>query len=114
MNKRHKKRLLNVAKACREMKEPAEFDMRFYSDCGTPACAFGNYAFRNDLQKSFHLTYNAAVTTNGDPVGFHEDIKPHFGLTINETIKIFDINGCGGAKTNIRAAEYIENFVREQ
>ena len=131
MKKLHKKRLLNVAKACRETKYAKIFAMDAFGyagkGCGTPACALGNYAFRRDLQRSYKLDGNdiqtndcASVFNYGDEFyehgGFEAwgEMKQHFGLTQTEMDELFSAHGCGGAKTNIAAAEYIENFVLRQ
>ncbi len=59
MNKRQKKRLLNVAKALRETQTPDDFRMSLFGNaCGTPACALGHYASRTDLQKAFVFRVN--------------------------------------------------------
>jgi hypothetical protein len=71
----NKERLLNVAKALRESPNPDHFDMRRYvNQCGTPACAFGHYAARDDLQDAF------SINTTQDPNRW-----PHQGVYLRAT-----------------------------
>lgn len=124
----NKERLLNVAKALRESPNPEQFSMkRHVNTCGTPACAFGHYAARADLQSEFSINtaedpmrfecdgvYRLA---NGEaiPTGYDmREVREHFGLTPVQIDDLFCSSGCDGAKTPIEAAEYIERFVAEQ
>lgn len=121
MNKVQRKRLLNVARACRETKTPDLFTMRaFAHPCGTPACALGNYAARRDLQRSFYLVNRVqgsepywlqpAGTTY--TVGFDgQEVHEHFGIDYDESQELFGPNGCRSASTGNKAADYIERFV---
>ena len=125
MKYEHRKRLLNVAKACRETKYPNKFDMTaFAHPCGTPACALGNYAARRDLQRTFTLlrscdsgTYWLGVKDAGEPgglriAGFDDDaVEEHFGVNFKEARELFNAGGCNKARTGNEAAEYIERFV---
>lgn len=71
----NKEALLNVAKALRESPNPEQFDMsRYVNACGTPACAFGHYAAREDLQEVF------SINTTADPNRF-----PHQGVHLRAT-----------------------------
>lgn len=120
-------RLLNVARALRESPNPDKFDMVKYGHpCGTPACALGHYAARRDLQDAFGLR---ALSTSRDLYVTHDglttwyddfDVREHFRLDTydddeeegwSEAEELFGGRGCGGAKTAIEAAEYIEAFV---
>jgi hypothetical protein len=123
----HKERLLNVAKALRESKNPEQFSMtRHVNACGTPACAFGHYAARGDLQSEF------SIDTEQDPSRWPSDgvyhlidglahpcsfdmssVREHFDLSPAAIELLFGGDGCGDAKTAIAAAEYIEHFVAE-
>jgi hypothetical protein len=123
----HKKRLLNVARACRETEHVEDFDMgSFGGACGSPACALGNYAFSRNLQRSFRLIGGNICDNEGNDLfgsAYADDllgvemtwnvIKDHFGLHEDVMDELFEETGCGGAKTNIEAAEYIENFVAQ-
>ena len=113
MKQIHKQRLLNVAKACRETAHPAAFTMFYFGhDCGTPACAMGNYAFRRDLQRTFILRGQDVLTKASDSdLRTWIDMRVHFGITEAETVELFDTDGCGGAETHEQAATYIEKFV---
>lgn len=116
----NKERLLNVARALRESPAPDQFRMsRFFNSCGTPACAWGHYCSRTDLQSEFviprdTLSVGPALpkTTDGWAAGMSSGfIEIHLDISEDEMIELFDSDGCGGAKTAIEAAEYIEDFV---
>lgn len=116
-------RLLNVAKALRESKRPGNFTMRRYVNvCGTPACAFGHYAAREDLQDDFsintkedpHRHFDEGVhdRQTGAPIMYDaEKVCEHFGATYEQLVPFFEYNGCGNAKTASEAAEWIERWV---
>lgn len=123
----HKKRLLNVAKALRESKNPKAFNMNSliwdYLDalhpCGTPACALGHYAARTDLQhflkiRGFTVRYLSGGNLDAYYLnsGGDRKLQNHFGLSGDEVIELFDSDGCGDAKTPKAAAKYIEDFVK--
>ena len=117
MNKAQKKRLLNVAKALRDDKDPEKFTMASFSNCGTPACALGHYAARRDLQNIFRLTrggWLGLVGKRGDLGIDAEEVEKHFGIDYEQSEQLFGMRGCGGAKTPLAAAEYIEQFVARQ
>lgn len=109
-------RLLNVAKALRESKTPRKFTMEFYGhDCGTPACAFGHYASRTDLQRAWKLNEDGNPVYRRGPdrdlLSGYDDATNHFGIDPGEADEVFGVNGCGRAKTTKSAALYIERFV---
>lgn len=117
----NKERLLNVAKALRESPNPGEFTMERYGTtargCRTPACALGHYAYRTDLQDEFTLSVGVGSIAlrgreNISVDYWGEQIKNHFGLDRDSVFNLFATCGCGGARTAIEAAKYIENFVR--
>jgi hypothetical protein len=122
----HAQRLLNVARACRESPFADKFTMRRHvTPCGTPACAFGNYAARPDLQSEYTIELtpshdgqfyaNEGVKWRGHPCTYDDQIvRDHFGLEYEEIEELFGELGCGKAKTNIQAAEYIERFVAQR
>lgn len=87
--------------------------------CATPACAFGHYAVRHDLQRSFRLehsrynevwpfTFAREYMGNGfkDP-----HVLSHFGITVEESRDLFGCLGCGDAKTPAEAIAYIRRFI---
>jgi hypothetical protein len=114
----NKERLLKVARALRESREPKKFTMEKYGhSCGTPACALGHYASRRDLQHTFVLktdeyggcsVYNKSDHHAGYLSGEAEE---HFGLDELQIHLLFGPGGCGGAKTTKQAARFIEKFV---
>lgn len=136
MNAVQKQRLLDVARACREAPKPNDFTMeRFGNQCGTPACALGHYAMRTDLQDRFTLVKPAEdymwpmLEFDGQVQWCDgEDICEWFGITQDEAIELFASTGCTGyvpgededddderpdfVTDPIKAAEYIEDFVR--
>lgn len=110
----NKERLLNVAKALREAPEPEKFTMIQFvhlapeGGCGSPACALGHYAFRQDLQSAF------TQDTFGPQSGIgcaSEEVLEHFGITEMQACQLFDSRGCDDANTPTEAADYIEKFV---
>jgi hypothetical protein len=108
------KRLLDVARACRETRHPRKFSMRLFSyDCKTPACALGNYAHRADLQNRFRLMPMGLALIDGRRALAcdSEEIRDYFSLSIPEAGELFCSTGCNDAKTPRQAAEYIEFFV---
>lgn len=120
----NKERLLNVAKALREAKNPEAFNMNFHLDheCGTPACAFGHYAARQDLQGAFKIAFDGRwkayniETTDGQNENVwwsDECVHEHFGVTEIEARELFFTDGCGNAKSALDAAEFIERYVIE-
>ena len=121
----NKEALLNVAKALRESPKPGRFDMGYYVDdtCGTPACALGHYASREDLQNFMRLVkdddgdwtvqYVERVAENNYVDFEHDEVCEHFGISLRQATQLFGPVGCGGAKAANDAAEYIEHFVAQ-
>jgi len=131
--------LLNVATALRDSLQPEKFTMnrfanfrwdKFFSRfdkhtdvkderviaaCGSPACALGHYAARNDLQNTFYLDYdtnairsirfNRPLQLNGHLV------RREFGISCMEAEELFGGIGCDNALSPNAAANYIENFL---
>lgn len=120
----NKKRLLKVAQALRESPEPKKFTMQRYAhSCGTPACALGHYAARSDLQRTFKLKVsegdtwgdydNVVVARPGFTISVLYDdvlVQDHFGITFEQACDLFSSEGCGGARTPLQAAKFIERF----
>lgn len=122
----NKERLLNISKSLRESPAPKKFSMQVIHRCGTPACALGHYIARKDLQDVFELRQGYGFQMIGDDKFVELDapaICDHFGITPMQALELFDEpqdvdddgdptgGGCGGARTAIEAAEWIENFV---
>lgn len=89
--------------------------------CGTPACALGHYGARNHLQPVMRIgeteTYDekrpALLYRNNRCVDFiDQKIQNHFGIDEEQSEELFGCDGCGGARTPIEAARYIEKFVK--
>lgn len=121
----NKERLLNVAKSLRESPNPDKFDMSYHLDheCGTPACAFGHYAARQDLQSTFRVARDPRFhaygieTTDGENQNVWWDdqcVREHFDITYDEARLLFFSDGCDYAKSPNEAAEYIERFVAQR
>lgn len=130
-----RKHLLDVVKALRDAQNDEHFVedftmQRFMNPCGTPACALGHYAFRQDLQSEFRLGRpEQDITSSGISYveGYgnaykrqaadqsidlcHDRVLRHFGLTYSEVIELFDADGCHRAALPGEAADYIETFV---
>jgi hypothetical protein len=113
----NKERLLNVARALRESPNPDQFNMSWFANhCGTPACAFGHYAARADLQSAFELrpkSDDLVWQKGGDDFVFvgAAAMLEHFDITKAQATELFCEDGCKYALTAIEAAEYIEAFV---
>lgn len=131
MTKLQARRLMNVARACRESKTPQLFSMRQYvngecfsdarvGSCNTPGCALGHYGFRPDLQQllKYSSTWLTYADTGRDIGVFETDtqipdarILEHFGIDADDAVALFSSEGCDGATTPGQAARYIERFV---
>jgi len=115
-----KKRLLNAAKATREMENFHDFSMGAYGKqtdhpCGSPMCVLGNYAHRRDLQDAFSLGKDGSLRKRGGRKGLwfaDPYVLNHFGITTEQAYELFSTYGCGDARFAGQAADYIENFVR--
>jgi len=84
-------------------------------NCGAPACAFGHYASRTDLQRTFYLDHTGEVVdkaTGADAC--QEMMKDHFGLNDDEFHNVFGSDGCGGATTPGKAAAWINKFLMDK
>lgn len=136
----NKGNLLNLARAVREAPVPQNFDMsRYVHRCGTPACAFGHYAARTDLQSVFSInTLNDAHrwphqgvhdTLTGAEVVLDADVVlEHFGITEGQANELFGSANdffpdsdedhvsrlARTCRTPAEAAAYIEQFVAER
>lgn len=117
-----KQRILNVAQALRDSPNPTRFTMCSYGHCGTPACALGHYASRQDLQDEFYLgagegeglVVNDRYCIQAGVSCCGETIREHFGLNESEAFRLFNIFGCGSARTASAAADYLEKFACEK
>lgn len=105
--------MINVARlrecitALRESPNPHQFTMRrFDNGCGTPLCVIGHW----------HLRYRegASMTNMGVRASRYidEDLRPLFGLTIEQWLELFGTCGCDNAITIDSACDYIEDFIR--
>jgi len=129
-------RLRNVIRAVKEG-DAKDFDMSRYvklesKGCGSPACALGHYAARQDLQQEFHLEQWRVIAQGGwnDTDAFERIVGKHFDLTIKEITELFGGFGCGSFTmtvsgsgdeafswkvskpiTALEAIAYIENFI---
>lgn len=98
--------------------------------CGTPACAFGHFAARSDLQKlckiktiplNIHgveskIFGEVDIVNKNDLSISHYDIEvlDYFGISYDETAELFNPHGCGNAKTTKQAITYIEKFLKKK
>ena len=112
--------LQNIVRALKEAPADAVFDMqRYVHVCGTPACALGFYAAREDLQSFLTLRAGDMTYTRPD-----SDMRPshracytddqlcaHFGLKPKEMFLLFSSRGCDNAATREDAIEYLEGFI---
>lgn len=123
MRRREAQRILGVATALRQSPNPEHFTMRQYGiDCGSPCCALGHYAVRTDLQQKFSLDSEGDLMyRRGHGHGSSnwadysdEEVLDYFGITEDECNELFSGIGCNQARTAVKAAEYIENFLDEK
>jgi hypothetical protein len=118
------KRLRDVAKACRETKFPEKFNMGYECDyiCGTPMCAIGNYAARQDLQTFLFIENVSDEEKPRFRVTFGNDIEPdifweearfleYFGIHREQSTDLFGPNGCDKAKTPQEVADFIDRWI---
>lgn len=116
-------RLQNLVHALREVQDPDTFTMfRIMHSCGTPACVLGQYAFRTDLQDEFNLRApkpddwqaSGLVSSGRDVTYDGPEVRKHFDLNRFEVEDLFGAAGCNDADTPSKAADYIENFIKEK
>lgn len=116
-------RLQNVIRALRE-RAPENFTMgRIMHLCGTPGCALGTYAAREDLQEDFILMRYSGEENPAAWAGLiskvydefiaynDEEVLEHFGLLADDVEELFGEDGCRDAQTPEAAALYIEFFI---
>lgn len=93
--------------------------------CGTPACALGHYAARTDLQRIVKIAIvkdddgakyaEVQMFGTSDDMDFADErLLNHFGIEYDEMDELFNHDGCGGARTALQAAKYIEQFVAKK
>jgi len=109
----NKERLLAAARAVREGGAREKFTMhKFAYDCGTPACVLA----RPDLQDAFQLKKNhyGLFDVAGRQLWLDDSIfREHFDLARGAIEELFGETGCDHALSPEEAAQYIENFVKE-
>ncbi len=113
MNKRRLLRLASILdKADAEHKkrgEPRYLQKQFIHGCGAPACALGSYAAATRRRWTFTYGCPQFKTEAESPF---QDAAVEFGISLDESLELFDGDGCGGAKTAKQAAAYIRKFVK--
>jgi hypothetical protein len=125
MNKFQEQNLRNVARALRESPDPSKFCMEaYFNGCGTPACAWGHYVARPDLNGGRYRPkrFVTSITSYTSTVGLDGLTRAYpwavadeeFGLTEEETDELFSEEGCGWAQTPNEAADYIEAFIEDK
>ncbi len=132
MNKRQIERFQKLIRSTEDA-NPTTFNMKMIAydgdhtkhPCGTPACVFGNFAARTDLQKFIKIK---VVTFAEDDLSTeieiinsrtgreiwidNEDVEDYFGLNENECRMLFSTDGCGNAKTPQDAVKYLKTFLQ--
>lgn len=113
--------LLNCIRALAESPATSQFRMAVYANqCGTPACVFGHYCARPDLQDAFELKLIDNWSDRPVPVLrgtiqpiSHQDpeVRKHFGIDMSQANELFSEWGCGNAETRDEAIAYIEDFI---
>lgn len=89
--------------------------------CGTPACALGHFAVRDDLQPFLkldrlgNLVYARKSKGRSLSADFSDArVKRYFGITCTESEDLFDSFGCNNATTPGYAALFIERFCNKK
>ena len=112
-------RLRKLVQAVRECARPEKFTLDCWRHaCGTPACPFGQYVARPDLQSAFEFQPSKMLTSPrmvGQPLTRFGmgDIAEHFEIPLELACSLFSKGGCGGATTPEGAARHIETIMRE-
>ncbi len=103
--------ILDTADALHKKKCEPRYDQNLYRHpCGTPACALGHWAAANP--KRFTVTpFGIPLTATSYGI---ETAVLEFGIDFDEVEELFDVYGCGGAKTAKQAARYIRAFVKRK
>lgn len=96
--------------------EPAYYQKMYVHACGTPACALGHYAMTPEardrgwsLSNLDNLRFRGFLISYPDPQVLNE-----FGLTLDESFKLFGTQGCGKAKSARQASLYIRKFLKKK
>jgi hypothetical protein len=101
--------------------KPKEFDMTVYvHPCGTPACVFGHFAARSDLQKKFALSDDGwspvHLRKNKEPIDYYDDeVLAYFGVTRTQAEFLFgpdENEGATPATMRRRIRKFIDNAQR--
>ena len=105
-------RFKNLIRATAEA-DPKHFNMAFFGQCGTPACVLGNYAAREDLQDAFCFEDNTVkLCGSGVRISYANiAVRDHFGITAEETQRLFASWGCSLAETPAEAVGYLQRFL---
>lgn len=89
--------------------EPTYRQAAWLHPCGTPACAGGHWAAAHPERWDFNTS--GAPFLREHPLDTVSCAMHEFGISFLEALELFDLNGCGGAKTAKEAAAYIRKFV---
>lgn len=108
--------ILDTADAAhRKRKEPTYSQYEFTHDCGTPACALGHWAAANPRRWYFEGSLYPQLRNAGSPYTSPlDDACDEFSIDSDETQELFDVGGCGNARTAKQAAKYIRAFVKRR
>jgi len=97
--------------------QPKHFDMtRYAHECGTPACVFGYFAARSDLQKKFKFVKGDPVcstrlASSGAGVEYYEEeVLDYFGITREQSDILFGADENEKA-TPARMRQRIRKFI---
>jgi hypothetical protein len=102
--------ILDVADALhRKRGEPGYDQGREEHDCGTPACAWGHYAYSTAARRK---KFVRLIPYAGVESANYNDSMTEFSLSVAEKNEVFGIDGCDSASTAAQAAAYIRDFVR--
>lgn len=96
-------------KAGEELYDQKSFSHRY---CGTPACALGHWAAHNPKRWTSPEYPKLRKPLQSWTTPF-ESAGEEFHLSSGQVNTLFDLSGCGRAKTAKQAAAYIRKFVAQ-
>lgn len=116
MNTRQIQRFRNLIKTMAELRTP--IDMSRVHICGTPSCALGHYAAREDMQTTFYLGglqgLRAARASPYCSIHFNDSlVLNEFGITSEDAEFLFgpvDEHGEARVVTPSEVVEYLTKF----
>jgi hypothetical protein len=108
-------RILDTADELHQVKGEPLYTQEFYMHtCGSPACALGHWAYHNQDRWGFFATGSLPRLKGLEDSTSMQSAQMEFDLCPEEARELFEIEGCGYAKTAAEAAAYIRQFVENR